>query len=144
MAESEFADHHTSVTAELTCSDDETLSNVKCWPAKLALAPSSPTADDRTASGARSGRTAAPTCSIALSSPLATASAIVPDSAMPGGSGKPPRAASPSPTAFEPKTEWSRASWSETTPVTLLPSLHRRRRRRALALRREYGRSRRG
>ena len=42
------------------------------------------------------------TFSIALSSPEATASTRSPDSATPGGTGRPWRAASPSPTAFDP------------------------------------------
>ena len=77
IAESEFADHHTWFTAELMSSAERTLSSVRCCPAKLASAPSSSTADERTASGPPSGRTHRTTSSSAESSPLATASTIV-------------------------------------------------------------------
>ena len=118
MAESELADHQISRSAEGTSSADGTLSKVRCWPAKLASAPSSSTADERTASGPWSGRTSFATCSIACSSSLATASTIGPDSATPGGTGSPARAASPRPTALEPKTEVSRAFARATSSFT--------------------------
>src|SRR5215211_4892191 len=115
IAESEFADHQISFSAASTSSEEGTLSRVRCWPAKLASAPSSSAAEERTASG--QGRDAIDflTCSIALSSPDATSSTIPPARATPGGSGIPPRAASPRPTAFEPKSESSSAFSSGTT-----------------------------
>src|SRR5215471_14110319 len=51
IAESEFADHQTSRTAPGTSAGEWMLSRVRCWPAKLAAALSSSTADDRTANG---------------------------------------------------------------------------------------------
>ncbi len=102
IAESELADHQISRSASGTASTPGTFSSVRCCPAKLASAPSSSTADDRTASGEPSGRTSSATASIAARSPPATASTTAPESATPGGRGSPERAASPSPTAFEP------------------------------------------
>lgn len=102
MAESEFADHQTSRTAPGTSAAEWTLSTVRCWPAKLAAAPSSSTADDRTANGGGKAAMAFATFSMALSSPEATASTRSPESATPGGTARPWRAASPSPTAFDP------------------------------------------
>ena len=84
-----------------------------------------------------SDRAAVMSCSMARSCPAATASTIAPESAMPGGIGSPARAAAPSPVAFAPKRDSSCASASGTTSVTRRPSLHRRRRRRARACRRE-------
>src|SRR5512143_723283 len=102
MAESEFADHQTSRTAPGTSAAEWTLSKVRCWPAKLDAALSSSTADDRTANGGGKAAMAVATCLMALSSPEATASTKLPESATPGGTGRPWRAASPSPTAFDP------------------------------------------
>ncbi len=121
MAESEFADHQTSRTAPGTSAAEWTLSTVRCWPAKLAAAPSSSTADDRTANGAGKAAMAFATFSIALSSPEATASTRSPESATPGGTGRPWRAASPSPTAFDPKSDVSRALLKGTTFFTRAP-----------------------
>ena len=59
-----------------------------------------------------------------------------PESATPGGIGRPARVASPSPTALAPKSDSSCASASGTTVLTRAPSLHPRRRRRARACRR--------
>ena len=115
IAESEFADHQISPSAAGTSSTDGTLSSVRCWPAKLASAPSSSAADERTASGAGSDCTAFITRAIVRSSPLATASTTGPESATPGGTGRPARSASPSPTAFDPKTAVSVAFSSGTT-----------------------------
>ena len=102
MAESEFADHQTSRTAPGTSAAEWTLSTVRCCPAKLAEAPSSSTAEERTAKGGGRPAMASATFSIAFSSPDATASTRSPDSATPGGTGRPWRAASPRPTAFDP------------------------------------------
>ena len=44
---------------------DGTLSSVRCWPAKLASAPSSSTAEERTASGPVRNRTASTTSPMA-------------------------------------------------------------------------------
>src|SRR5262252_793702 len=121
MAESEFADHQTSRTALGTSVAEWTLSRVRCWPAKLAAALSSSTADDRTANGGDKEAMAFANFSIALSSPEATASTKSPDSATPGGTGRPWRAASPSPTAFDPKTDVSRAFANGTTFFTRAP-----------------------
>ena len=140
IAESEFADHQISLTAALTSSTDGTLSNVRCWPAKLASAPSSSAADERTASGAASDWAALITSLIACSWPAATASTIAPDSAIPGGIGSPLRAAAPNPVAFAPNRASSCASASGTTSVTPGPSLRRHRRRRARASRRQCDR----
>src|SRR5207249_7138230 len=85
---------------------------------KLAAAPSSSAADERTASGAGSGRTAFATFAIARSSSAATASTVGPESATPGGTGRPSRMASPSPTAFDPKIAVSYAFSSGTTSYT--------------------------
>jgi hypothetical protein len=130
IAESELADHQICRTAAATSSIDGTLSSVRCWPAKLASAPSSSTADDRTASGTGSSRAAASTCAIASSLPDATSSTMSPESAMPGGIGSPARAAVPSPVALAPKRASSRASTSGTTSTTRRRALRRRRRRR--------------
>ena len=118
MAESEFADHQISLNADVSSSADGTLSSVRCWPAKLASVPSSSTADERTASGPCSGRTDFATLPIARSSPEATASTIGPESATPGGTGRPSRMASPSPTAFDPKIAVSLAFARGTTSFT--------------------------
>src|SRR5215831_11969157 len=115
MAESEFADHQTSRTAPATSATEWTLSTVRCWPAKLAAAPSSSTADDRTANGGGKAAMAFVSFSIALSSPEATASTKSPDIATPGGTGRPWRAASPSPTALDPKSDLSLALVNGTT-----------------------------
>src|SRR3954454_11555536 len=125
MAESEFADHQTSRTAAGTSSAEWTLSTVRCCPAKLAAAPSSSTADDRTAKGAVKEVIAFVTFSIALSSPEATASTKSPDSATPGGTGRRWRAASPSPTAFDPKSDVSRALLRVAIFFTRAPKPHR-------------------
>ena len=142
ITESEFADHQISLSAALRSSDDATLSNVRCWPAKLASAPSSSTADERTASGPGSDRTDLVTCLSARSSPHATASTTEPHSATPGGTGNPARMASPSPTAFAPKSDSSRAFSSGTTGFIRGPGPHRRRRRPAPLRRRECDQSR--
>src|SRR5215831_20698526 len=118
MAESELADHQTSRTAEGTSAAEWTFSTVRCWPAKLAAALSSSTADERTANGGRKAAMAFATFSIALSSPYATASTKSPDSATPGGTGRPWRAASPSPTALDPKSDLSLAFVKGTTFFT--------------------------
>src|SRR6266516_8130175 len=89
IAESEFANHQILLNAELTSSADGTLSNVKCCPAKLAMALSSSIADERTASGPPSGLTHLAISLIADRSPAATASTIAPESATPGGTGRP-------------------------------------------------------
>ena len=68
MAESEFADHQTSRTAPGTSAAECTLSTVRCWPAKLAEAPSSSTAEERTAKGGGSSAMACASFSMALSS----------------------------------------------------------------------------
>ncbi len=102
MAESEFADHQTSRTAPGTSAAEWTLRTVRCWPAKLADAPSSSTADERTANGGAKAAMALATFSMAFSSAAATASTRSPESATPGGTGRPWRTASPSPTAFDP------------------------------------------
>src|SRR5262249_62399785 len=78
MAESEFADHQTSRTAPGTSVAEWTLSTVRCWPAKLAAALSSSTADDRTANGGGNAAMAFANFSIALSFPQAPASAQSP------------------------------------------------------------------
>ena len=137
MAESEFADHQISRTAELTSADDGTLSNVRCWPAKLASAPSSSTADERTASGACNGWTDFKTRSMARSSPEATASTIAPESATPGGTESPFLSASPNPTALEPKIAVSVAFERGTTSFTPALPLRRRFRRPVPASRRQ-------
>src|SRR6476620_2890022 len=90
IAESELADHQTSHTAAVTSAAEGTLRSVMCWPAKLASAPSSPTADERTANGVGSSRTDSVTSLAASASPEATASTTGPDSATPGGTGRPP------------------------------------------------------
>ena len=143
IAESEFADHQISRMAARRSSTEGTLSSVRCWPAKLASAPSSSAADERTASGPASERAAVMSCSRACSSPAATASTKEPESAMPGGIGKPARAAAPSPVAFAPKSESSSASGSATTSVTRNPLLHRHRRPLVYACHRGFGQSRR-
>src|SRR5262249_33378516 len=119
MAESEFADHQTSRTAPGTSVAEWTLSTVRCWPAKLAAVLSSSTADDRTANGGAKAATASASFSMALSSCEATASTKSPDSATPGGTNRPWRAASPSPTALDPKSDFSRAFAKGTTFFTL-------------------------
>src|SRR5438034_8858140 len=121
MAESEFADHQTSRTAPGTSAAEWTLSTVRCWPAKLAAAPSSSTADDRTANGGGKAAMAFATFSTALSAPDATASTKSPERATPGGTGRPWRAASPSPTALDPYSEVSRAFVKGTTFFTRAP-----------------------
>jgi Short repeat of unknown function (DUF308) len=93
IAESEFADHQISRIAAGRSPTSGTLSSVRCWPAKLASALSSSTADERTASGPASGRAAAMSCSMARCCPAATALTIEPDSAIPGGTGSPLRTA---------------------------------------------------
>src|SRR6185369_16235043 len=118
MAESEFADHQTSRTAPGTSAAEWTLSKVRCWPAKLAAAPSSSTADDRTANGGDNAAMAFATFSIAFSSPEATASTKSPERATPGGIGRHWRAASPSPTAFDPYRDLSLAFANGTTFFT--------------------------
>src|SRR5574340_1731770 len=85
IAESEFADHQISRSADVRSASLATLSKVRCWPAKLACAPSSSTADERTASGRSSERTAFITLPIARCSPEAPASTIEPERATPGG-----------------------------------------------------------
>jgi hypothetical protein len=102
MAASEFADHHTPRIASGTSPAEWTLRSVMCCPAKLAAALSSSTAEERTANGGLSASTAFATLSIAARSPDATDSTRSPERATPGGTGNPWRAASPSPTAFEP------------------------------------------
>src|SRR4030095_2119914 len=109
MAESEFADHQTSRTALRTSADEWTLRSVRCWPAKLADAPSSSTADERTANGGGKAAMALASFSMALSSPEAMASTKSPDSATPGGTGRPWRVASPRPTALDPTSDLSTA-----------------------------------
>src|SRR5215469_17460760 len=118
MAESEFADHQTSRTAPGTSAAEWTLSTVRCWPAKLAAALSSSTADERMANGDGNAAMAFASFSIALSSPEAMASTRSPDSATPGGTGRCSRAASPSPTAFAPKSDFSIAFAKGTTFFT--------------------------
>src|SRR5512143_47827 len=122
MAESEFADHHTSRTAPGTSAAECTLRRVRCWPAKLADAPSSSTADERTANGGGNAVMALATFSMATSSPEATASTRSPDNATPGGTGRPWRAASPSPTALDPNSDLSLAFLKGTTFFTVAPS----------------------
>src|SRR5262249_16065706 len=56
---------------------------------------------------------------MALLSPEATASTKSPDSATPGGTGRPWRVASPSPTALDPKSDLSLAFVNGTTFFTL-------------------------
>src|SRR5262245_9462156 len=119
MAESEFADHQTSRTAPGTSAAECTLSRVRCCPAKLAAAPSSSTADERTAKGGFRSAMAFATFSMAVLSPEATASTRSPDSATPGGTGRPWRAASPSPTALDPKSDFSFAFLKGTTFFTV-------------------------
>src|SRR5262245_19343851 len=122
MAESEFADHQTSRTAPETSAAECTFSRVRCCPAKLAAAPSSSTADERTANGGDNGAIALATFSIAVLSPEATASTRSPDSATPGGTGRPWRAASPSPTALDPNSDLSLALLKGTALFTVTPS----------------------
>src|SRR5215470_4733971 len=112
IAESEFADHQTSRTAPGTSSAEWTLSRVRCWPAKLAAVLSSSTADDRTANGGGKAPMVFTSFSMALSSP---------ESATPGGTGRPWRAASPSPTAFDPNSDLSQAFMKGTTFFTSTP-----------------------
>src|SRR5258705_9631504 len=121
MAASEFADHQTSRTAAGTSPAEWTLSTVRCCPAKLAAAPSSSTADDRTAKGARREAIAFGTFSIAFSSPDATASTNSPDKATPGVTGRLWPAASLIPTAFDPKSKVSYALLNGTTFFTRAP-----------------------
>src|SRR5690242_6761744 len=119
MAESELADHQTSRTASTVSEAQWTLRRVRCWPAKLAAAPSSSTADERTAKGGFRPAMAFPSFSMAWLSPEATASTKSPESATPGGTGRPWRAASPRPTAFEPNSDLSLAFAKETSFFTL-------------------------
>src|SRR5215831_13793477 len=56
---------------------------------------------------------------MALLSPEATASTKSPETATPGGTGRPWRVASPSPTALDPKSDLSLAFVNETTFFTL-------------------------
>src|SRR5262252_9714447 len=119
MAESEFADHQTSRIAPGTSTAEWTLSTVRCWPAKLAAALSSSTADDRTANGGSKVAIALATFSMALSAAEAKASTKSPEIATPGGTGRPWRAASPSPTALDPKSDLSLAFVNGTTFFTL-------------------------
>src|SRR3954452_9652762 len=144
IAESEFADHHTSQTAAGTSSAEWTLSTVRCCPAKLAAAPSSSTADDRTAKGAVKEVIAFVTFSIALSSPEATSSTRPPEIATPGGTGRRWRAASPSPTAFDPKSDVSRALLRGTTLFTRVPRPHRHHHQREHGRRQRFARLLRG
>src|SRR5215472_8849514 len=123
MADSEFADHQTSRTASGTSAAECTLSTVRCWPAKLAAALSSSTADDRTANGGVKASIASASFSVALSSWDATASTKSPDNATPGGTGRPWRAASPSPTALDPNSDLSRAFENGTTFFTFTRAL---------------------
>src|SRR5262249_48130248 len=118
IAESEQADHQISRSACGSSSAERTFRSVRCWPAKLASAPSSSTAEERTASGPPSGRTVSTTVAIASSSSEATASTSGPASAKPGGTGRPSRTASPSPTAFDPNTEVSETSASGIRSLT--------------------------
>src|SRR5512142_2674715 len=122
MAESEFADHQTSRTAPGTSAAECTFSTVRCCPAKLADAPSSSTADERTANGGGRAAMALTTFSTAVSSPEAMASTRSPESATPGGTGKPWRTASPSPTALDPNSDRSIAFLNGTTLFTVTPS----------------------
>ena len=69
MAESELADHQTSRTAASTSSTEGTFRTLMCWPAKLAPALSSPTADDRTATGSGSPFKAPRSAIVAAPSP---------------------------------------------------------------------------
>src|SRR4029079_4383681 len=144
MSELEFADHHTSREASGTSCAEWTLSTVRCCPAKLAAAPSSSTADDRTANGAAKEAIAFATFSIAFSSPEATASTRSPDSATPGGTGRLLRAASPSPTAFDPKSDVSCALLRGTTFFTRAPRLPRHRHQREHGRHWKFARSLRG
>src|SRR4029450_7579560 len=98
------------------------LSRVRCCPAKLAAAPSSSTADERTANGGDSGATALATFSMAVSSPEATASTRSPATPPPGGTGRPCRPASPSPTALDPNSDLSLAFLKGTAFFTATPS----------------------
>src|SRR5215207_9494092 len=102
MAESELADHQTRRTAPGTSAAEWTLRTVRCWPAKLASAPSSSTADDRTAYGGGKAAMALANFSRLFLSPPATASTKSPESATPGGTVRCWRAASQRPTAFDP------------------------------------------
>src|SRR6516164_7005261 len=132
MAESEFADHQTSRTAPGTSVAEWTFSSVRCWPAKLAAMLSSSTADDRTANGGGNAAMAFASFSMALSSPEAMASTRSPESATPGGTGRPWRVASPSPMALDPNSDRSVALLNGTaffifTQVRLLRRHHRQR-----------------
>jgi hypothetical protein len=60
------------------------------------------TAEERTAKGGRKPAMAFMTLAMAFASLEATASTMSPETATPGGTVSPWRAASPSPTAFEP------------------------------------------
>ncbi len=115
IAESELADHQTSRTAPGTSPAACTFSTVRCWPAKLAVVPSSSTADERTAKGGASAEMASASLATAFASSAAMASTRSPDSATPGGTARPWRSASPRPTAFEPKSAVSRAFANGTT-----------------------------
>src|SRR5262249_40019719 len=99
-----------------------TLSRVRCCPAKLAAAPSSSTADERTANGADREAMAFATFSMAVLSPEATASTRSPGNATPGGTGRPWRPASPSPPALDPHSDLSLAFWKGTAFFTVTPS----------------------
>ena len=127
----------------VSSSPDGTLSSVRCWPAKLASAPSSSTADERTASGPaeRPDRARRPARS-RLPSPRATASTIGPDERDAGRDrqARPGRLARARPPSSRRPTS-SCASASGTTSLTRAPSPRRRRRRRARARRRRSARS---
>src|SRR5262249_2123366 len=62
------------------------------------------------------------TFSMAVLSPEATASTRSPDNATPGGTGRPWRAASPSPTALDPNSDLSLAFLKGTAFFTVTPS----------------------
>src|SRR5262245_9860240 len=78
-----------------------TLSTLRCCPAKLDCAPSSPSAEDRTAAGPSAPRPAT-TLSLAAESPCTTRSTSSGESASPGGTGRPARRARPSSSALPP------------------------------------------
>ena len=124
-------------------SADGTLSSVRCWPAKLARRrPRRPPTSARRAAPP-SGRTS---LRHAARSPAprraATASTTSPESATPGGSGRPGARRLPSPMAFDAEAASRRAPRrAGRRPFTRAPSLRPRRRRRGRARRRGSARS---
>ena len=88
-ADSEWADRQIAATPSIASADEQTLSRVRCCPAKLAASESSPTADERRASGGRRTDHASSSFALAAGLPAASASTSSTESATPRGTGSP-------------------------------------------------------